>query len=69
MTKRPRLEVIQESSTGLNQKFKDNLTGEIVTRGHVAKNIDKYDGYHVMKVDGKNVIRSNPDGKEGNNLG
>jgi hypothetical protein len=69
MTKKPRLEVIQESPTGLNQKFKDNLTGEIVTRGQVAKNINNYDDYHVMKVGGKNVIRSNPDGKAGNNLG
>lgn len=69
MTKKPRLEVVQETTTGLNQKFKDNLTGQIVTRGQVAKNIDNYDGYHIMKLGGKNVIRSNPDGKSGNNLG
>lgn len=68
MPKRPRLEVIQESKTGLNQRFKDNETGEILTRGQVAKNINKYDDYHVMKVDGKNVIRSNPDRSRSNNL-
>ncbi|MNJ04584.1 hypothetical protein D3C73_1654170 [compost metagenome] len=68
MVKRPRLEVVQERKTGLNEKFKDTKTGEILTRGQVAKDIDKYPDYHVMKLNGKNVIRSNPDKSERNNL-
>lgn len=69
MAKKPRLEVIQQNDTGLNQKFKDNKTGETLTRGQVADRIKNYPDYHVMKVDGKRVIRSNPDGNAGNNLG
>lgn len=70
MKKEPRLKVIQESSTGLNQKFIDTKTGETLTRGKVADNIKNYPDYHVMKMpNGNRVIRSNPDGKDGNNLG
>ncbi|MNZ81316.1 hypothetical protein D3C78_999790 [compost metagenome] len=65
---KPRLEVVQESKTGLNQKFKDNKTGEILSRGEVANRINEFPDYHVMRVDGKRVIRSNPDKSEKNNL-
>lgn len=68
MNRRPRLEVIKESRTGLNQKFKDNKTGEILTRGQVADRIKDFPDYHIMKLDGKRVIRSNPDRSEKNNL-
>ena len=64
-----RLKVIDESSTGLNRKFKDTKTGKTLTRGQVADNINKYDNYHVAKVNGKRVIKSNPDGNKNNNLG
>ncbi|MGV2794518.1 DUF3892 domain-containing protein [Clostridium perfringens] len=66
--KQPRLEVIQESKTGLNQKFKDNKTGEILTRGQVANRINEFPDYHIMRTDGRRVIRSNPDRSEKNNL-
>lgn len=70
MPRQPRLKVIQESPTGLNQKFIDTKTGKTVTRGNVADNIKDYPDYHVMKMpNGNRVVRSNPDGKEGNNLG
>lgn len=68
MTERRRLEVIQESKTGLNQKFKDTKTGKELTRGQVADNIKDYPDYHIMKTEGKRVIRSNPDRKTNNNL-
>lgn len=68
MNKKPRLKVIKESKTGLNQKFKDTKTGETLNRGDVVKNINKYDDYHVMKRDGINIVRSNPDSNKKDNL-
>ncbi|KLU55478.1 hypothetical protein EL84_25895 [Paenibacillus sp. VT-400] len=65
---RPRLEVIKESETGLNQKFRDNKTGETLTRGQVADRIKDYPDYHVMRSDGRRIIRSNPDSSRNNNL-
>lgn len=67
--KQPRLEVVEESTSGLNKKFKDTKTGEILTRGQVADRINQYDDYHIMHKDGKRIIRSNPDSSEDNNLG
>ena len=70
--KKPRLIVTDESSTGMNQKFQDTLTGEIITRTEVARRIDsgQYDDYHHYRnEEGKLIIRSNPDGTEDNNLG
>ena len=66
--KKPRLQVVQEAATGLNQKFKNTSTGEIMSRGQVADRIGEFPDYHVMKRDGKRIIRSNPDDKEDNNL-
>lgn len=68
MARKPRLSVHKENKTGLNTHFRDNVTGEVLTRGVVADNIDKYGDYHVMKKDGKRVIRSNPDKTKNNNL-
>ena len=70
--KKPRLVVTSESTTGMNQKFQDTLTGEVITRTEVARRIDsgQYEGYHHYRnEDGKLIIRSNPDGSEKNNLG
>lgn len=68
MPKKPRLSVHRENKTGLNTHFKTDK-GKTLTRGEVADNIDKFPDYHVMKKDGKRIIRSNPDSKKGNNLG
>lgn len=68
MNKKPRLKVIDESSTGLNRKFLDTKTGETYTRGEVADNIHKFPDYHVMKKDGKRIIRSNPNSNKSDNL-
>lgn len=68
MNKKPRLEVVDESKTGLNRKFLDTETGKILTRGQIADNINDYPDYHVMKKDGKRIIRSNPNKSENDNL-
>jgi len=67
MAKKPSLKVVRESKTGLNTHF-ETSSGEILTRGQVADKIGEFPGYHVAKVDGKRVIRSNPDGNKSNNL-
>lgn len=67
--KKPRLEVVAENETGLNRKFLDTETGKVLTRGQVADNIKNYPVYHVMKRDGKRIIRSNPNRNENDNLG
>lgn len=71
MPKKPRLSVEKETSSGLNTHFHDNQTGQTLTRGQVAKEIRKgtYDDYHVRKVNGQNIIASNPDKSKRNNLG
>lgn len=68
MNKKPRLEVVDESKTGLNRKFLDTETGKTLTRGQVADNISDYPDYHIMKKDGKRIIRSNPNKSENDNL-
>lgn len=67
----PRLEVIDESTTGLNRRFIDKMTGETLTRGQVADRINHghYPGYHVMNRDGKRIPRSNPNKAKEDNLG
>lgn len=71
MTKKPRLNVVDESSTGLNRKFEDTATGDILSRGKVADKIEQgqYPGYHIMNKGGKRIPRSNPDKSKDNNLG
>jgi hypothetical protein len=67
----PRLTVTLESKSGMNQKFRDNLTGETLTRTGVAHKIDRGDitNYHYYRDNkGQLVIRSNPDGNTRDNL-
>ncbi|MBO0586478.1 DUF3892 domain-containing protein [Sporosarcina sp. E16_8] len=70
MTEKPRLVVKSENETGLNTHFLDTKTKEVITRGDLAKRINKgeYPDYHVAKVSGRNIIKSNPDGNKKNNL-
>ena len=68
----PRLEVIEESPTGLNTRFKDTRTGERLTRGQVADRIERnaYPDYHNMRdKDGRRIPRSNPNDRTDDNLG
>ncbi|OEF98379.1 DUF3892 domain-containing protein [Desulfuribacillus alkaliarsenatis] len=69
MPEEPRLKVVEESETGMNEKFLDTVTGEVLTRDQVAENIDKYQDYQVVTRNGKKVIRSQPDFNPDNNLG
>ena len=62
--------VIKESSSGRNQKFRDNGTGAEMTRAQFVKEIEgeNYSDYHVRKINGVKTPVSNPDGKNNNNL-
>jgi hypothetical protein len=66
-----RLKVTQESETGRNQRFRDTLTGEEMSRSEVVRRIEhgQYSNYHVREINGVKTPVSNPDGSEGNNLG
>ena len=65
-----RITVIQESDTGRNQKFKDNRTGENMTRAQFVKEIeaDNYSNYHIREINGVKTPVSNPDASKNNNL-
>lgn len=65
-----RVEVIQESKTGRNKKFRDKVNGTIMTRAQFVKEIknDNYDDYHVRNINGIDTPVSNPDDTDGNNL-
>jgi len=67
---RKRISVTKESKTGRNQGFKDNYSGEQMTRPQFVKKIESgnYDNYHVRKVNGLKTPVSNPDNTTNNNL-
>ncbi len=71
MPRKPRVSVTKESDTGRNLGFVDNKTGQQMTRAQFAKLIDKgdYPDYHTRNVHGVKTPVSNPNGKEGDNLG
>lgn len=68
---KPRVSVVKETTTGRNEKFRDNATGDVMTRTQFADHIEqgRYPEYHVRNVNGKRTPASNPDGKTKNNLG
>lgn len=67
---RKRVTVTKKSETGRNIRFRDNLTGEELTRTKFVKAIenDKYDDFHVRKINGVKTPVSNPDNSTNNNL-
>ncbi len=67
---RKRVTVTKESTTGRNQQFHDNYSGEDMSRAKFVKKIEQgnYDNYHVRKTNGVKTPVSNPDGKKNNNL-
>lgn len=70
--KKPRLTVVQESDSGRNVRFRDNVTRETVSRAEVVRRIEngRYaEEYHVRVVNGVKTPASNPDPSEHNNLG
>lgn len=66
-----KIKVTSETESGLNQTFFDPVTNQTMTRGEFVREIKNgnYPDYHVMKRNGQNIPRSNPDVKESNNLG
>lgn len=65
------VKVTSESDSGRNQKFHDKKSGENMTRAQFVKEIKQgnFKDYHIRKINGIDTPASNPDGKEGNNLG
>ncbi|WP_300493325.1 hypothetical protein [uncultured Methylophaga sp.] len=62
--------VTHESSSGRNQKFHDNKSGDDMTRAQLVKKIElgKYPKYHVRNINGVKTPVSNPDSSTNNNL-
>lgn len=71
MAKRPRVSVTRESESGRNERFRDNRTGEEMTRAGFVREIErgKYPDYHVRRVRDVKTPASDPDGSADNNLG
>jgi len=65
-----RVKTTKESPSGRNQTFRDNYTGEDMTRAGFVKKIERgeYPKHHVRKVNNVKTPVSNPDGSKDNNL-
>jgi hypothetical protein len=66
-----RIVVTDESDSGRNRRFHDNVTGEDMSRAEFVRRIESggYANYHVRRVNEVKTPVSNPDGSEHNNLG
>jgi hypothetical protein len=66
-----RIKVVSENSTGRNTQFKDNRTGDVMSRAAFVKKIEAggYPKFHVRKINGVKTPVSNPDNSDRNNLG
>ena len=67
------LKAVQQTSTGLNTQFVNTNSGRTISREQAINQIQNgnptYSGYHVVNnPNGKDFVRSNPDGKPNNNL-
>lgn len=71
MAKKPRLEVVRESSAGRNERFRYTQTGVEMTRAETVRRIDQgaYPDYHTRNVNGVRTPVSNPNRRKGDNLG
>ena len=65
-----RVTVTQESSTGRNTRFHDNVTGTDMTRAGFVRQIKNgsYDDYYVRNINGVLTPCSKPDSSKSNNL-
>lgn len=71
MPDKPKVEVIKESDTGRNERFRDTRTGKEMTRSQFIKAIDRGDygkDYYHRKINGIDTPVSKPDGNSRNNL-
>lgn len=68
---RKQISVVEQTETGRNEQFRINGTGEVVSREELVGRIDngEFPNYHTREIQGVKTPVSNPDGKEGNNLG
>ena len=68
---RKRISVTEESESGRNLAFVDNVSGFEMSRKQFVEAIRKgeYDDYHVRVIIGIPTPCSNPDEYKGNNLG
>jgi hypothetical protein len=66
-----RVSVTNESDSGRNQQFRDNVSGRSMTRAEFVRQIQggTYDNYHIRIVNGVPTPVSNPDRSDRNNLG
>jgi len=66
-----RITVTNETDSGRNQRFRDNYTGDEMSRTEFVRRIEQvqYNNYHVREVNGVKTPVSNPDQSENNNLG
>lgn len=72
MANKPKVEVIRESNTGRNERFRDTRTSNEMTRNQFIKAIDRGDygnDYYHRKINGIDTPVSKPDGNPRNNLG
>ncbi len=65
-----RVTVTQETDTGRNTRFHDNVTGNNMTRSQFVKSIQngKYNDYYVRDINGVPTPCSKPDSSKNNNL-
>ena len=63
--------VTGESDSGRNQRFHDDRSGANMNRAEFVREIKDgtYPDYHVRVINGVSTPVSNPDSREGNNLG
>lgn len=66
-----RVTVTEETETGRNQRFHDNVTGRDMSAHQFVSAIKRgdYAKYHVRYIGNTPTPASNPDNKRGNNLG
>lgn len=65
-----RITVVQESESGRNEQFRDNRTGNTMSRAELVRQIEagNYPNYHVREINNVKTPVSNPDSSEANNL-
>ena len=68
---RKKVTVTRETNSGRNTRFRDNYNGNDMTLNQFVNQIESgnYPNYHVREINGVKTPVSNPDGKDGNNLG
>ncbi len=66
-----RVSATNETASGRNTRFRDNFTGQEMTRAGFVREIElgNYANYHVREVKGIKTPVSNPDRTRNNNLG